>query len=182
MSRKKASKSDVDTLDGKSLVDDRAALRNVLERAQDGDESVLPALRRALKEEPKISNIFVDLAGSLESSIVSNMAGDDLMLRECLPRNLKEMRKDLTGENPSPLEKLLVERVVICWLQLQHFEMIYAQNLSKSQTLAQSDFQQKRIDRVHRRYLSAIKTLAQIRKMGPTVQINIAEQQVNTAS
>lgn len=31
-----------------------------------------------------------------------------------------------------------------------------------------------------RRYLSAIKTLAQIRKLGPAVQINVAEKQINT--
>ena len=38
----------------------------------------------------------------------------------------------------------------------------------------------RRLDKLHRRYLSAIKALAQIRKMGPAVQINIAEQQINT--
>ncbi len=164
-----------------SLVDDREALRKVIERAQDGDESVLPALRSALKEEPKISSIFVNLASSLEKSIIRNMASGDLMVEECVPRNLKEMRKELAGENPSPLEGLLVERVVICWLELQYFELVYAQNTGNL-SLAQSEFHQKRIDKIHRRYLSSIRTLAQIRKMGPAVQINIAEKQINAAS
>jgi hypothetical protein len=31
------------------------------------------------------------------------------------------------------------------------------------------------------RYLSAIKALARVRKMGPAVQINIADKQINTA-
>jgi hypothetical protein len=31
------------------------------------------------------------------------------------------------------------------------------------------------------RHLSAIRTLAQIRKLGPAMQINIAEKQINTA-
>jgi hypothetical protein len=48
-------------------------------------------------------------------------------------------------------------------------------------TLAQGNYYQKRLDRTHRNHLSAIRTLAQIRKMGPAaVQINIAEQQINT--
>jgi hypothetical protein len=38
-----------------------------------------------------------------------------------------------------------------------------------------------RIDKAHRRYLTSIKALAQIRKMGPAVQINIAEKQINQA-
>jgi len=68
---------------------------------------------------------------------------------------------------------------VACWLQLQYAEMIYAQNLGDF-TMAQSEYHQRRLDRLHKRYLSAIRTFAQIRKMGP-VQINVAEQQVNMA-
>jgi len=52
----------------------------------------------------------------------------------------------------------------------------------KSLPDAQSEHHQKRIDRAHKRYLSSIRSLVQIRKMGPAVQINIAEQQVNTTS
>jgi hypothetical protein len=48
-------------------------------------------------------------------------------------------------------------------------------------TLAQGNYYQKRLDRAHRNHLSAIRTLAQIRKLGPVVQINIAEKQINTA-
>jgi hypothetical protein len=48
-------------------------------------------------------------------------------------------------------------------------------------TLAQGNYYQKRLDRAHRNQLSAMRTLAQIRKVGPAaVQINIAEKQINT--
>ncbi len=40
---------------------------------------------------------------------------------------------------------------------------------------------QERLDRTHRNHL-AMRTLAQIRKMGPAaVQINIAQKQINTS-
>ena len=46
----------------------------------------------------------------------------------------------------------------------------------------QCSFYQKWQDRSQRRFLSAVKALAQVRKlMGVNVQINIAEQQVNVA-
>ena len=49
-------------------------------------------------------------------------------------------------------------------------------------SIPQSEYHQRRLDRLHRRYLSSVKSLAQIRKMGPAVlQINLAEQQINTA-
>ena len=47
--------------------------------------------------------------------------------------------------------------------------------------IAQDNYFQKRLDQTHRRHLSAIRTLAQIRKLGPAVQINIADRQINTA-
>jgi hypothetical protein len=38
------------------------------------------------------------------------------------------------------------------------------------------------MDRAHKRYLSAIKTLATVRKLAvPVLQINVAKQQVNVA-
>jgi hypothetical protein len=89
------------------------------------------------------------------------------------------MREEIAGENPSALERLLAERIALCWLQLQYYEAIYAQNLSTF-TIAQGEHHQRRIDKAHRRYLSAMRTLAQIRKLGPAVQINIAEKQINT--
>ncbi len=47
--------------------------------------------------------------------------------------------------------------------------------------IMQSEHHQRRPDKLHKRYLGAIKTLTQIRKMGPAVQINIADKQINTA-
>ena len=90
------------------------------------------------------------------------------------------MRKELAGPEASPLEKLLAERIVACWLQLQYADAIYAQNLGEM-NMVQSEYHQRRLDRLQRRYLSSIKCLAQIRKLGPAVQVNIAEKQINTA-
>ena len=51
------------------------------------------------------------------------------------------------------------------------FESLYASGLGKRFS-DQGNYYQKRVDRAHRIHLSAIRTLAQIRKMGPAVQIN----------
>ena len=41
---------------------------------------------------------------------------------------------------------------------------------------------QRRLDAAHQRWVKAVKTLAQIRKLGvPVVQINLAAQQTNVA-
>lgn len=92
------------------------------------------------------------------------------------------MREELAGPNPSPLEKLGAERVASCWLQLHYAELIYNQELPKF-SLEQDDYYQKRLDRLHRRYLSSMRSLAQVRKLlkPKFAQINIGEkQQINS--
>jgi hypothetical protein len=50
-------------------------------------------------------------------------------------------------------------------------------------SLTQAVFHQHRITAAHNRYLSAIRTLAHVRRLqAPHVQVNIAEQQLNVAA
>jgi hypothetical protein len=76
----------------------------------------------------------------------------DLLTKEIGPRQLAAMREELAGPAPSPIERLLVEQVVATWPQLQYFEARYA-SIMGDLTMAQSEHQQKRIDRAHRPHL-----------------------------
>ncbi len=155
-------------------------LREIVVQAQEGDEKALKRVREIFEEVPRLTRIFIDLAGEAERSLIKKVSGGDPLVREALTPQLKAMRGELAGPNPSPLERLLAERIVACWLQLQYADVLYAQNLGNL-NMAQNEYHQKRLDRLHGRYLSAIKALAQIRKLSPAVQINIAEKQINTA-
>jgi hypothetical protein len=155
-------------------------LRDIVEVAHDGDAKALSRLREILKELPSLANIFADLADKAEQVFIKRVSGADPLIKEALPVKLKAMRGDLCGPNPSALERLMAERIVACWLQLQHAEIVYAQNLGNL-SIPQNEYHQRRLDRLHRRYLSSVKSLAQIRKMGPAIQINVAKQQINTA-
>jgi hypothetical protein len=115
------------------------------------------------------------------SSYVSAMAGKDVGFREAVRRKLELLRADLLGENPTPVERLLAERVAACWLQVQDAELRAAQ--ARDATLRQAEFHQKRMDAANRRLLAAVKTLALVRKLAvPALQINVAKRQVNVAA
>ena len=110
-------------------------------------------------------------------------------MRETLRMQIEQVQRDAAGPNPTPLESLLAERIAVCWIQIHIYEVLYAATVGK-QTVDSSFGHQKRIDIVNRRYMAAIKTLAQVRKMQlPTMQIalpgstqvNIGEKQVNIA-
>ena len=101
------------------------------------------------------------------------------MAREAARRDLDRLRTELTLPTDGGVERLLIERILTCHLQLAYAETVYIQNAHKL-TLDQGTYHQERIDRAHRRYLSAIRMLATVRKLAqPSLQLNIAEQQVN---
>lgn len=171
---------------GKEELDKRrdtvARLQDLAKKAEKGDKKAVPAIREILDESPDLAWRLMNLSKLAESQFIEKMTREkDLAAKEATKHQLQSMRAEIAGENASPMERLLAERVVITWLQLQLYEGIYASSIFKSMTIAQCNYYQKRIDQAHGRYLSAIRTLAQIRKLGPAVQINIADKQVNTA-
>jgi hypothetical protein len=161
--------------------DDSQALIELVDRAQKGDATALPDLRQWLQNPEVVDVLGGDLARQAEHSLLDRATGKDLSFREAVLRKLETMRAELAGPAPSPLERLLAERVVTCWLQVHDADIRLAQNETKL-SLAQAEYHQSRCDRAHRRYLSAIKTLATVRKLAlPVLQVNIARKQVNVA-
>jgi hypothetical protein len=170
----------------KDEVEERSAtvakLRDLSDRAQGGDKEAALNIRKILDGSPDLAWRFIKGPAKMaESALIDTFTKDeDLASKELLRHQLESMRVEVAGENPSALERLLAERVVATWLEVQLFAGIYAMGM-KNETFSQGEYRQKRLDGAHRRHLSAVKALAQIRKMGPAVQINIAEKQINTA-
>jgi len=158
-------------------------LEELVEKAGKGDKKPLPEIRTILKESPELAWRLMDVSRVAEWRYTEIMLKEeDFGLKEVLRSQLAAMREEIAGDNPSPLERLLSETIVLTWLQIQLFEDLYASSMAKSMTIAQGNYKQKTIDRAYKRHLSAIRTLAQIRKLGPAVQINIGERQINTVS
>ena len=83
---------------------------------------------------------------------------------------------------PAGLNGSIRERVVCCWILATYADAMYAQGMA-GRPWAADECLQRRQDRTQRRLAHACKALAQIRKLlGPNIQINVAEQQVNVMS
>jgi hypothetical protein len=104
-----------------------------------------------------------------------------MAIKEMAERRLKLLRKELAGPNPTPLETLLVERIAWCWFSVNLIELTLAQR-GAEMTLTLHEHHQKRLDQAHKRYMGAIKALAQVRRLQlPMVQVNVGHNQVNVA-
>ncbi len=137
----------------------------------------MPQLRALIVERPEAFGDQGDPAYHAEQSLLRSFCGKNLLARELMARELDRLAADLAGPEPTALERLLGRRAALCWLAVHQYETTYARD-APDLTLGQSDCQQRRIDRAHRRLLSALRTLAAVRRV-PTAAVQVNVQTVN---
>jgi hypothetical protein len=157
-------------------------LRALSDRAEDGDKEAARKLRAAVRSAaPEVIARVSNLASNYRAILARTASGGDELTREGLNAYMMRMEETLAGENRTPLEALLAERVVSCWMLVELMEALLAgwfnrQTAKENRVSPQFLLQMVKIqESANRRYLAAIKTLAQVRKLQsntPGVQYN----------
>jgi hypothetical protein len=140
-----------------------ARLHRLVQRAEEGDESALPELRAALDMNGWAWQDYGNLGRQSEAAWLQLIAGKNLMLHESTRRKAAQLRAELAGPGPSQLERLLIERIVSCWLQVHYADASYAQ--LKGTTPAQHAAALRRQDSAQQRYLQSVRALATVRRL-----------------
>jgi hypothetical protein len=162
---RKSSKVDSISRNPANLLDraTRVRLSDIVKRAREGDRSVLPELREALDEYPACFAHDGDLFYLALQTWLTFVAEGNLLRFEAVERHLAGLKSELVGSDSTPLEKLLVERILICWLQVHYADIAFVTNYSQSEWVRKE--LTKRQESAQRRYFDGIKQLAELRKM-----------------
>jgi hypothetical protein len=158
-------------------------LRALSKEAEDGDKEARAELRRAVaKCSPEVIAEASSVARRAERMLVKTISAGEPLMQETLEVRLDHMRGEIAGEHPTPLERLLAERVVAGWLLVEVLEVLIAAQFSRdalkgSQVSPSYIIQMSKIlESATRRHLAAIQTLARVRKL----QSNTSGVQYNT--
>ena len=154
-------------------------------RADAGDAAACRELVAAYDAVPRLWERAAVLQDSAEQGWLDLLLAPDsgrLFTREAMRRDLARLRRELAGPEPTPLERLLVDRIVVGWMNAAYAEAAHAQRLREGLSLREAEFHQRRTERAQRQLLRAVQALATVRRLlGPVVQVNIADKQVNVA-
>ena len=160
-----------------------AALRSLSEKVEAGDKSARKELRKAVRESsPEVVAQASELAHRSQWALIKTAAAGESLVEEALLTRLDLLRAEIAGENPSALERLLTEKIVGAWLLGELLELLNSAQLTtgvpKDKRIEHSflKFYLGWQEQAHRRLLSSIKTLAQVRRLQsltPGVQVNI---------
>lgn len=137
-------------------------IRDLAKRAKEGDPDILPDLHRVLDSHPEVWRSVADLAGHAIDAQVNLAAGQDQMLRQSLDRQLDAMKENLGYGTAGLLERLLIDRVLVTWVQAWYADAMRTD--ATNVDLKQAQFLDVRSSRAHRSHMSAIKSLATVRK------------------
>jgi hypothetical protein len=142
----------------------KATITDLVAKVNAGDRNALVELRAFLDQHPEIHKTVGDLTRRAEDVWLDLLVGDDVLGRESVHRELSSLKTDLTGEHPAALEKLLVDEISLCYLA-QRQAQIAASTTGGS--IVQAAFRLRRAESAQKRYLAAMKTLANLRALVP---------------
>ena len=162
-----------------------AELRALSKRAEAGDKEARKKLRQMVRASSgEVIGRASDFGRRAGRTLARAASGGDALMEEALCAKLDLMRAEIAGDDPTPLEVLLTERVVALWMFTSLLETLLATQYRKNvgdgrERLSPSYLiQQSRIlESATRRYLAAIRELARVRKLQartPPVRVNIS--------
>jgi hypothetical protein len=146
-------------------VDFRRLFEELVARANQGDLEALGRLRKFLDLHPHIWAKAGDLVSVAERGWIELIAGQDMFRTESVKRRLMQLKGQLKGPSPTPLEAVLVDLVGVAWLGVHLAEIQAASPAGGS--LDQAAFKLRRAESSQKRLLAATKTLATLRALVP---------------
>ena len=164
-----------------SLEELRALSRKAQGGGAEGAEARKELRRKLLEASPAVIARASDIGRKSQRRLIEEASGRDPLTELALSGRLDMMREEIAGENPTPLEVLLTERVVSCWLLVELFERLMAAQLwketpdEKRVTERELRYYLRWQESANSRFLAAMRELARLRKLeatAPTVQVN----------
>ncbi len=145
------------------------------------------ALRRFFDNDPELWQATGNMAKRTLDHLCRTYYQRSAYVQECVQRRVEQMREQLGFAEASALERLLIEQILVCYVNLYVLEINSAGKLCESHTTETGLYWDRRLTGVQRRFRRACETLARIRKLSRNnagLQFNIAArggQQVNVS-
>jgi hypothetical protein len=144
------------------------------------------ALRRLFNEDPELWQAAGNMAKRTLDHLLRTYYVQSAYVQECVQRRVEKMREEFGYGQASPLECLLIEQILVCYVNLYVLEINSAGKLCESHSRETGLYWDRRLTGAQRRFRRVCESLARVRKLSRNtpLQFNIAAsggQQVNLA-
>ena len=148
-----------------------------MDRSAHGDPSVVPELWAWFREHHDIWSFATDVARQAELAAMALYTGPDPADQQIMGRRLQQLKAELAGPSPSPIEQLLANRAALDWLLLHLLDHAGLPNSPLAKVRIGPDFREKMQEKLHRRFTRSVKALADVRRLVKrrAVRVSIAD-------
>ena len=143
-----------------------------VELASDGKVSE-KQIHEFLNQFPALAQKFGNLTGQAERAWLLKIFQVNRLFGEAALRHIEKMKTELAGPSPTAMETLLIDRIVVCYLGVQHGEIAAATGESKL-GIHVLKFLVVQAESANRRFLAAMKSLAIVRRLTNGLNIQIS--------
>jgi hypothetical protein len=140
-----------------------AVLNELANRGKENGPEVIE-LRKFLDEHKDFADQHSVFAYSVRMGIMRKLAHIPGNF-ELLEREYNAKRNNLGWANASSIERLLIERIMLCWLRLLWCENYNGNFMQASIPIRESEYADKQFARAHSRYVKAVESLAKLRQV-----------------
>jgi hypothetical protein len=141
-------------------------LSRLVVRANKGKENgpEVKELRKFLDEHEEFSRGHTIIADSLKHGVMLKITAEPGHF-ELFEREYNLRRDELGWQDASPLERLMIERIMLLWVWLLWCENYNAGYMKGGVVMRESEFADKQYTRAHSRYVKALESLAKLRQV-----------------
>ena len=140
----------------------QASFSELVKAARQGDRSVIPALRRMMRENPGLAKNNGDLASQTQIHWIDLIAGKDLYRRECLLMKLADLKRELLAEtNGTVMEQMLIDQAISTWMQINFHEDREATRPAENIQLG--EYRLKKIESAYSRHMRSLSALTALK-------------------
>lgn len=137
----------------------------------DAKEQDVKELRAYLDRNPKMWRVVGDLAQQAQARVLEVLNATP-PLRVSLEVGLKQLREELGYKDSPAIERLMIDRVILCWLRMNLIEFDYTAKTmtGDSHTLTLGLYLERRMSLASNRYNKALESLAKLRVLTQAVR------------
>lgn len=138
----------------------------MVKRANMGNKACLAGVRRVLDKQPEIWMHTGDVSVLAERAWADRIADGNVLIEESVLRSVQALKASLAGPNPSPVESAVIDLVGVAWLASLQSERAAAAQ-PEGGSVQQAMCRAQRAESAGRRFNSAVRTLALVRRLLP---------------
>lgn len=146
----------------------------LVKRAEIGEADALAEIRKLLRADPATWRPFGDLTEHVKRLFLGLMVRNNIVARESLNLELEALTRELQQEHSSPLRKLVIDQILILWLDV-HYQQTLAAEPREGKT--DIEFLDRRLNKTRKRYFTALEALGRMDRILGLITTTTTEHQ-----